>query len=158
MTVAVVALPPMTDFGAAIDTDVTVGGVTVSGAVFVTAPNVAEIVAVTDESSATVVTGNVAVVAPAATVADAGTVIPAATLSLESVIVVPPVGAGLEIVTVPAAPAPPSTLAGEADRLNRVGAVIVSVAVPVRTPAVAVTVAVVFAATGMVFTVNDAVV
>jgi hypothetical protein len=156
VTVAVVALPPMTDFGAAIDTDVTVGGVTVSGAVLVTEPRVTEIVAVTEDSSAAVVTGNVAVVAPADTVTVAGTVMPSAVLSLESVIVVPPVGAGLEIVTVPVAPAAPSTLDGETDRLTRVGAVIVTEVAPLRTPAVAVTVADVLVATGIVFTVNGA--
>jgi hypothetical protein len=149
VTVAVVGLPPMTNFGAAIDTDVTVGGVTVSGAVFVTEPSVAEIVAVTEDSSAAVVTANVAVVAPA-TVTVGGTVIPAETLSLESAIAVPPVGAGLEIVTVPIAPAAPSTLAGETDRLTNPGGVMDSGAVPVRPDVEAERIAVVVAETGIV--------
>ena len=150
MTVAVVALPPMTDFGAAIDTDVTVGGVTVSGAVFVTEPSVAEIVAVTEDSSAAVVIGNVSEVAPGATVTEVATVMPSAALSLERVTESPPTGAGLEIVTVPIAPAAPSTLAGETDRLTNPGGVMDSGADPVRPDVEAERFAVVVAETGVV--------
>jgi len=69
---------------------------------------------------------------------------------------VPPVGAGLEIVTVPIAPAAPSTLAGDTDRLTSPGGVIVSGAEPVRPEVDAEIFAVVVAVTGVVVMLNVA--
>jgi len=46
---------------------------------------------------------------PAAIVTEAGTMTPCAVLSLESVMVKPPIGAGLAIVSEPAAVLPPTT-------------------------------------------------
>src|SRR6185369_9745960 len=57
-----------------------------------------------------VVSGKVAVVAPAATVTVAGT--PAEALLLVSAITAPPAGAAAVSVTVPVLPAPPTTVAG----------------------------------------------
>jgi hypothetical protein len=91
----------------------------VKGAVLVTPPRLAEIVAVTLAGTATVEMVKVAVVAPAATVTLEGVV--AAALSLASVIVVPPAGAALEIVTVPVLDWPPLTVAGATVNESKVG-------------------------------------
>ncbi len=91
-------------------------------------------VAVVSTPTATVVMLNVADVAPAAIVTDAGTVTEA--LFDASVILSPPVGAGLEIVTVPTDPLPPSTVVGSTVKLATVGALIVRAAFAVVTPVV----------------------
>ena len=109
------------------DTETTAGGVTVKGAVFVTPFSTPEIVAVTDDETAIVVIGKVAVVAPDRTVTDAYCgAITCADLSLESVTLTPPAGAALLIVTVPVEPAAPSTVDGATVRLTRPGAVTVN--------------------------------
>ena len=107
-------------------TAVTVGGLTVKVAVFVTEAIMPLMVAVMAVGVAAVVTGNVAVVWPARTVTEASTVTPLATLSDESVTARPPVGAALVIVTVPVDPAAPSTEDGATVTDTSVGAVMVS--------------------------------
>ena len=87
------------------------GGVTVSTAVRLTPANVPPMVAEVDETTETVLTVNVALVAPAATVTLAGTVA-AAVLLLVRVTTAPPEGAALVSVTVPCDAVPPVTLAG----------------------------------------------
>ncbi len=76
---------------------------------------------------AVVETAKVAVVLPAATTTEEGTV--AAALLLDSVTVVPPVGAALVRVTVPVDTLPRTTLAGLSETAESVGTVIVNVAV-----------------------------
>jgi hypothetical protein len=73
-------------------------------------PNVPVIVTAVSVPTFTVVTANVAVVAPAATVTEAGT-FPAALLD-DRVTVDPPGGAGADNVTVPVEPAAPVTVVG----------------------------------------------
>jgi hypothetical protein len=73
----------------------------------------------------------VAVVAPAGMVTVAGTV-PAAVALEESVIAKPPVGAGLETVTVPVDAVPPITEVGFIVRPLSTGALMVNAAVPVE--------------------------
>lgn len=90
-----------------IKNDVIAGGFTFRPAVLVVAPRVAEIVALTVESTPEVFTVNDADVAPEATVTEAGTV--AQALSEESATVVPPDGAGPLRVTVPPTEFPPVT-------------------------------------------------
>ena len=89
------------------------GGATVSTAVLVMLPAVAVMVAELDAVTATVVTVNVAFVAPAGTVTlpTAGTLATAALL-LESVTTIPPAGAADVSVTVPVEDAGPTTLVG----------------------------------------------
>jgi len=89
-------------------------GFTVSVAVLTTPLYVAVMVTVVGTvTAALVVTGNVAIVAPAATVTEpeAGTL--AFGLLLVSVTTAPPVGAALPSVTVPVLPLPPVTAAGK---------------------------------------------
>ena len=75
---------------------------------------------------AAVVIVKVAEVEPAAIMTDAGGT--AFVLEDDSVTVVPPVGAGPEIVTVPTELAPPITVVGLSESDTRVGAVMVRVA------------------------------
>jgi hypothetical protein len=90
-------------------TAVTTGGLTVSVAVLFVVPVAAVIVGVAVVPTARVVTVKVALVWPAATTTDVGTV--AAVVALElRVTVVPPVGAGPLIVTVPVEGDPPVTV------------------------------------------------
>jgi hypothetical protein len=130
-------------------------GVTVSGAVTVLPLRAAEIVALTVDDTGVVEMVNVPVVEVAAMVAVPSTVTPLAVLPLDTVTVKPPVGAGLEIVTVPWDGFPPITVVGFRDKLSNVGAVTVSGADALSTPAVAVTVVDVLAATAVVLTVKE---
>lgn len=78
--------------------------------------------------------GKVAVVAPATTVTVAPTE-PTAALFEERVTTYPPAGAGVEIVTVPIEPVPPTTDVGLIDRVVTVGnAVIANVPEAVTPP------------------------
>src|SRR5262245_33426792 len=97
------------------------GGVTVSTAVLVTVPAVAVMVAELDAVTATVVTVNGALVAPAAmvTLPAAGT-LATVPLLLESVTTIPPAGAAEVSVTVPVEEAGPTTLVGLSVRLESV--------------------------------------
>ena len=73
-----------------------------------------------------VLTGKVAVVCPAATVTLAATV--AAPLSLDNATTAPPAGAALPKVTVPVEALPPVTVDGLTETADRLGGLIVSVA------------------------------
>ena len=130
-------------------------GVTVRVAVKVP-PLVAEMVTVVEVVTVFVVTVKVALVLPAATVTLAGTVAAAVRL-LERVTTVPLDGAGPESVTVPVDGESPLTVVGLRVRELTMGAVTVKVAVRVvlRVPEIF---AEVLAATGLVVTVNVAVV
>ncbi len=147
--------PPVTEVGLRA-TDVTVGAVMARVAVFETELNVPVMVAVVAEDTALVVIVKVPVVAPAAMVTEAGTV--ALVELLDRVTTRPPVGAAEPMVAVPVLEAPPATLVGETVMLVRAGGVMVRVAVADVLLALAVMVAVVFAATGVVDTVKVAVV
>jgi len=116
-------------------------------------PSDAVIVEVAFETTVKVETVNVAVVEPAATVTDAGTVAAEVLLDV-SATVVPPVGAMLLKVTVPVELSPPVTEVGLRETPVKVGAVTVKLAVCDWPFNVAVTVAVAFAATALVATVN----
>src|SRR5712691_5335185 len=87
-------------------------GVTVSSAVLVTPPKLAEIVAEVDAVTDTVVTVNVALVAPAGTVTLPLTGTLATALLLDRVTTAPPVGAVALKVTVATEELPPTTLVG----------------------------------------------
>src|SRR3989442_351583 len=140
-------------------------GVTVSSAVLVTPPKLAEIVAEVDAVTDTVVTVNVALVAPAGTVTlpTAGT-LAAAGLLLERVTTAPPAGAAALRVTVATEEEPLATLAGLSVRAESVtggggaGGETVSSAVLVRPPKEAAIVMVVDAVTEVVVTLKLAVV
>ena len=102
--------------------------------------------AVVGAETPTVVTANVADVAPDAIVTVAGT-IALAVLELR-LIVTPSAGAAVLMVTVPVEPLPPSTESGEIERLmSAIGGVIVNVADFELVPDVAVITASTFAAT-----------
>jgi len=145
--------PPVTDVGfrAALSS---VGAVTVSAAVLVVEPRTALIVAETLAVTPVVEVVKVAVVLPEATVTDAGTVTPLAVLLLERLTAVPPVGAGLESVTVPVELVPPITEVGLRVTPLRTGAVTAIVVVFVVLPSVALIVAEILAVTGVVAVVN----
>lgn len=96
-------------------------GFTVSVAVRLTMPYVAVNVTAVLVATAEVVTGNVVLVAPAATVALAGTV--AATLERVKVTTAPPAGAAAVSVIVPVDDAPPTTLVGETVTVDRLAVV-----------------------------------
>jgi hypothetical protein len=155
VAVPVAEVPPITVVGLNEILERTCGLI-VTVAVLVTAPTVAVIVAVVAVATAEVETVKFAAVAPWPTVTLAGTV--AALLSLDRLTEKPPVGATLASTTVPNDAAPPVTLVGLRETLERVGGLIVRVAVFVTTPAVAVIVAVVTVPTAVVKTVNVAVV
>jgi len=112
VTVPVAEVPPSTGFGLK-DRAATASGLTVRGAVAVV-PQVADRVIDAAVATGTVLTGKMAVVAPAGTVTEAGTVAIAGAL-LASWTDTPAAPAGAGSVTVPTAAAPPSTLAGATD-------------------------------------------
>lgn len=103
-------------------------------------------------NTTTVLTVNVAVVAPDATVTVAGTV-PFAELDAR-LMTEPPVGAGPLMVTVPVDALPPITVVGDKLSPMSVGGLIVNVPVTDLPLTVAVIVEVVFAATGVALTVK----
>jgi len=119
-------------------------------------PRVPLIVAMVLTATGVVVTGNVALVAPAAMVT--GLVTFAAMLLEETVTASPPAGAALEIVIVPVELTPPIRVLGDSVTVFKVGAVTVSVADFFDMPALAEIVAVAFLATATVLTVKVAVV
>ena len=104
-----------------------------------------------------VVTVKVALVLPAATFTLTGTVAIEVEL-LERLTTVPAAGAGPESVTVPVEGEPPLIVVGLSVRKLSVGAVTVSVAVRVVLPSIPLIVTEVFVDTGLVATVNVAVV
>ena len=118
-------------------------GVTVSAAVRVTAPSLAVIVADVDVVTAVVVTGKVAINAPAGTVTFAGT--ETAVLLLDSATAHPPAGAAVVRRTVPCEAVPPVTVVGLTDTVESdvdgVADVTVSVALAVAPSYVALMVA-----------------
>ena len=130
MTVPVEVLPPITVVGLRV-TELNVAGVTVNVAVLVV-PKVPEMVTEAVLATGLVVTGNVAVVAFAATITLVGTCA-TAVLLLDSVTTAPPAGAGPLNVTVPVDDLPPTTEAGLSVTVLKVAAVTVSVAVLVET-------------------------
>src|SRR3974390_3474374 len=109
VTVPVAAAPPTSDAGFTL-TELSTAAVTVKFALCV-APYVPEMVSEVFEPTGLVVTGNVAVVAFAATVTLAGTCV-APVLLLDRVTTAPPVGAGPFRVTVPVEELPPSAEVG----------------------------------------------
>src|SRR2546426_10549385 len=142
------------------------GGVIVSRAVLVRPPKLAEMVAEVDAVTDTVVTVNVALVAPPGTVTfpTAGT-LAAAGLLLERVTSAPPAGAAAVKVTVPVEDAGPATLVGFSASAESVtggggggGGLTVSRAVLLTPPNEAEMVAELVAATGEVETVKLALV
>jgi hypothetical protein len=123
VTVPVDPVPPVTLAGFT-ETEEITGGFTVSEVFWLPlyVPVSVTSVAVPTEN---VVTGNVAVVAPAATVTLAGTVAAEASL-LASVTTAPPAGAAALNVTDPVEPVPPDTLAGLTETEETVGGFTVS--------------------------------
>ena len=153
VTVPVDVSPPTTVLGFN-DTLVTAGGLIVSVVVLVVLPVTPEMVAATELDTAVVEMVNVADVAPAATDTVAGTV---AFVELdESETTIPPEPAGPVKVTVPVEDTPPMTVLGATEMLAIVGGLMVSVAVLVTPPAVAVMVAVVTTETVVVLIVKVA--
>lgn len=133
---------------------VTDGGLSVR-VVFAVPFIVAVIVTAVALPTAVVVSVKFADAAPASTVTLAGVV--AAELLSDKVTTIPPVGAGPVKVTVPVEDVPPVTLAGFIDTVEIAGALTVSAAVLLTPLNEAVIVAVVVAATAVVFTVKFAV-
>ena len=129
---------------------------TVIDAVTVVCCFTAEIVTGVAAAAPSVVTVNVAVVAPTATVTDAGTVA-VEVFELERKIGTPPVGAAGEIVTVPVALLPPTTVVGASVTPVGRGAVVTSELLAVETPTVAVIVVPTSLPTATVVAVNVAV-
>ena len=125
VTVPVEDVPPITEVGLRV-TDETVGAVMAKLQVLEDPLRVAVITEVTFVATGTVVTVNVAVVAPAGTVTVAGGV--AADWLLLKAMGRPAAGAALLIVTVPVEETPPTTVLGLIKTEESVGAVIVSVA------------------------------
>src|SRR5712692_4039798 len=136
------------------------GGVIVSRAVLVRPPKLAEIVAEVDAVTDTVVTVNVALVAPAGTVTLPPTGTLTTALLLERVTSAPPVGAVALNVTVATEELPPTTLVGFSPKPDTVrggggaGGETVSRAVLVTPPKEAEMVAEVDAVTDTVVTLN----
>src|SRR2546425_12726298 len=138
-------------------------GVTVSTAVLVAPPKLAEMVAEVDAVTDTVVTVNVALVRPAGTVTlPTGGTLAAAGLLLERVTTAPPAGAAALKVTVATEELPPTTLVGFSARPETVrggggaGGVTVSSAEVLPVAIVAVIVTVVDTVTGKAEAVNVA--
>lgn len=150
VTVPVALLPPPTELGAIVSFE-SAAGVIASPADFVVPLSVAEIVAFTVLDSPTVVTVNVALVAPEAIVTLEGTDAP---LEAERLTVVPPVGAARDRLTVPVAELPPTTEMGETLTPARSGVRIVRLAFEVAPFNVPEIVAVTVLVTVVVVTVN----
>ena len=155
VSVPVDEVPPITEVGETASVFGT-GGVIVKTAVADVPAAVAVIVALVEVATAVVVIVKVADVDPAATVTlEGGT---ALVLLDDNVTGIPPVGAGPVSVTVPVEDVPPTTDVGETVRVLGTGGVIVRTAVAEVLLAVAVIVAAVDAATGVVAMVNEPVV
>jgi len=154
-TVPVAGVPETTVVGSIVRL-VRVGGLIVNGTPIEELPKVPLIVATTFAGTGVVVTGKVALVAPAATMT--GLVTFAEELLEETAMESPPAGAALEIVNVPVELMPPIRLVGDRVTVFRVGAVMVKVADFFDMPALAEIVAVAFLATATVFTEKVAVV
>ena len=125
LTVPVDVVPPTTLVGLTVSVDSDAGGGgtdTVNTALRVAPPNVPLIVADVEAVTDTVLTVNVALVAPAATVTLAGTVA-AAVLLLESATTAPPAGAPLVSVTEPCELVPPTTADGLTASVESAGGV-----------------------------------
>jgi hypothetical protein len=152
VTVPVDACPPATAVGLN-EIDRTIGAaVRASAALFVAPPYAAEIVTEERVPVVRVVTGNVAVLAPAATRTFAGT-IAFAGLELVSVTVAPPVGAGPFNVTVAVGASPRGTLNRSSVVENAwIEGTTVKIAVFEVPPDAAVIVTIVFVATANVVT------
>jgi len=150
VTVPVALLPPPTELGAIVRLE-SAAGVIARPADFVVPLRVAEIVAFTVLDSPTVVTVNVALVAPEAIVTLEGTDAP---LEAERLTVVPPVGAARDRLTVPVAELPPTTEMGETLTPARSGVRIVRLAFEVAPFNVPEIVAVTVLVTVVVVTVN----
>ena len=140
VTVPAEDAPPTTDVGEN-DMPTNVGAVTARFAVCVVDPRVPLMIAFTVAATGVVETVKLPEVWPAAIVADDGTVTPLAVLLLERAIVRPPAGAALEMLTVPAEEAPPTTVDGIIWTLTKFGADTVSGAVFVVEPSVALMIA-----------------
>ena len=112
-------VPPTTLVGFSVSEETvgSAGGITVSVAVCVTPPKDTVMVTVVDVLTALVLTGKVALVAPAGTVTLDGTL--AAPLLLESVPCTPPAGAAALSVAVPVEEFPPVTLVGFSEKEER---------------------------------------
>ena len=120
--------PPVTLVGISVSEE-RIGGSTVSEAVRLTPPSEAEIVTGVDAGTGLVLTGKVALVAPAGTVTLAGSVAAASLLERERT--APSLGAGPFSVTVPVEGLPPVTLVGFSVRESGWGRFTVSEAVRV---------------------------
>jgi hypothetical protein len=135
-SVAVTGFPPATLAGARVTDRSTAVGVTVSTAVFVTPPATAVIVALTCDTTVTVVTGKVIVFAAAGTWTDGGTV--TEPLELESVTVIGVAGGVKPVsVIVPVEDMPPTRLAGLSVTAESAAGVTGRVALNVSVPSVA---------------------
>jgi hypothetical protein len=154
LTVPVEEVPPVTEAGFKL-TELRAAAVSVKVAVFVT-PWVPEIVTEALDATADVVIVKVAVVAPVATVTLAGKCA-AEVLLLVRVTTAPPDGAGPVKLTVPVEDVPPTTETGFKPTELRTGVVTVKPTVCVE-PRVAEIVRGALATTGLVVTVNVAVV
>jgi len=127
VTVPVEIVPPVTDVGFT-DRAVTIGGLTVRVAVLFVVPVAAVITGLDTVPTANVVTVKVAVVWLAGTTTEVGTVATPVRLEVRFT-VVPPVGAGPLIVTVPVEGDPPVTGVGLRLKPLTVGASTVTLAV-----------------------------
>jgi hypothetical protein len=116
VTFPVEELPPITLVGLSV-TPLGTGALTCKLADFETPDRVPVIVAVTFAATGTVDTVNVLDVVPAATVTLDGTI--AIALLLERLTTAPPAGAALESVTVPVLDAPPVTVVGDKESVER---------------------------------------
>lgn len=155
-TVPVDVCPPVTVEGYSVRESC--GGVTVSVALADCPPAAAPMLLVVLDPTDSVVTVNVALVAPAVTVTVEGTVAADVLLEVRATDV-PPVGAGVPRVTVPVEGLPPTTDVGFRETAVTTGGVTVRVALTVEVPLdeavnVAVMVTEVDEATGFVFTVK----
>ena len=153
VTVPVEVPPAITEAGDTL-TVLMASGVIDRLAVRVVVPKLTEIIEATVWVTTEVGMLKVAVVAPAATVTDDGTVADRLFELTERTI--PPVGAGPFSVTMPTLGKPPSTVVGLSVSVDGLGALMVSDAVLVPLPRVAVITAEVDEATGVVVTENVA--